>query len=64
MMGSSSITLEADPFEFLLRQKTKKPHPARQKSIKLNLNRLPPDFFPLQKVRRLQSLSERSPLQN
>ncbi len=69
MMATSALTLESDPFDFLLRQKSKNLNPSRQKSIKLNLKRLPPDFFPRPprprpRVRRLQSLSERSPLQN
>jgi hypothetical protein len=52
--------MESDPFEFMLRQKSERSHPPRQKSIKLNLGRLPPDFF-AHRVRRLQSHSERSP---
>jgi hypothetical protein len=64
MNAKSAFLLENDPFEFMLRQKSGPVKPQKQKSIKLNLNRLPPDFFPIQRIRRLQSHSERAPSQN
>lgn len=64
MMATSALLLQPDPFEFLLRQKSGRFKPHHQKNIKLNLNRLPANFFPRQPTKRQQSHSHRQPVHN
>jgi hypothetical protein len=52
---------EEDPFELLLRQKTTRGPSKLTHNIRLNLNKLPSDFFPKRPTRRINSHSQRLP---
>jgi hypothetical protein len=52
-----------DPFEFITLQKTARGSIKNQQTnIKINVNKLPPDFFPHKRPIRLKSHTQKLPL--